>query len=111
MDPFLLTSSPRPDAITISLSEKRILTKKPNDEKFEAPGPLDLTPLVVRKPLEVRFRWRFMVLWEVNQPMQMKIAPTFNKNETWAVGSKLRCALLWAPTWGDRPCFNHFTPN
>lgn len=63
-----------PSGISIFVGDRRVLVKKPDDEHFEAPGPLNLTPWVVRKPLEV------------NQPMQVKVALSSTKSEIWAIG-------------------------
>ncbi|CAK9064633.1 Hypothetical protein (Fragment), partial [Durusdinium trenchii] len=63
-----------PSGISIFVGDRRVLVKKPDEEHFEAPGPLNLTNWVVRKPLEV------------NQPMPVKVAISSTKSEIWAIG-------------------------
>lgn len=71
-----------PSGISIFVGDRRVLVKKPDDEHFEAPGPLNLTPWVVRKPLEV------------NQPMQVKVALSSTKSEIWAIGFVISVPIL-----------------
>lgn len=71
-----------PSGISIFVGDKRVLVKKPDDEHFEAPGPLNLTNWVVRKPLEV------------NQPMQVKVALSSTKSEVWAIGFVISVPIM-----------------
>eukprot|EP00931_Biecheleriopsis_adriatica_P063204 TRINITY_DN38231_c0_g1_i1.p1 TRINITY_DN38231_c0_g1~~TRINITY_DN38231_c0_g1_i1.p1 ORF type:complete len:632 (+),score=152.82 TRINITY_DN38231_c0_g1_i1:76-1896(+) len=73
-----------PAGISLFVEEQRVLVKKPDEEKFEAPGPFDLTKLVFRPPLQV------------NQPLSVRAAISASKTEIWAIGF-----VLCLPVTGD----------
>lgn len=64
-----------PAGISLFVDDQRVLLRKPDAEHDEFPGPLDVSSLAIRSPLEL-----------IPRPLKVSAAITAKRSEQWALG-------------------------